>query len=169
MLRLNWFIVIMLEALKLSLNDIVVHVWFWRVLLRILVVGERCNVTGEYFKRGSTSEYKTVIGYWTFARELCIVNREFSNRWCPMNTLVLQFISFFGYWWWASHGIDKQTIIIIFCYYYSQISCKCPPKMQRLSGRLQVVVTFKNKTTGHLIWDVQTHLLYGRWFMACYF
>ena len=24
--------------------------------LRILVAGERCNVTGEYFKRGSTSE-----------------------------------------------------------------------------------------------------------------
>ena len=25
--------------------------------LRILVAGERCNVTGEYFERGSTSEY----------------------------------------------------------------------------------------------------------------
>ena len=26
--------------------------------LRILVAGERCNVTEEYFERGSTSEYK---------------------------------------------------------------------------------------------------------------
>ena len=26
--------------------------------LRILVAGERFNVTGEYFERGSTSEYK---------------------------------------------------------------------------------------------------------------
>ena len=53
----------MLEALKLSLNDIVVHGWFCRVLLRTLVAGERCNVAGEYFKRGFTSEYKTVKGY----------------------------------------------------------------------------------------------------------
>ena len=81
MLRLNFFIVKMLEALKLSLNDIIVHGWFCRVLLRILVVGERCNVTGEYFKTGSTSEYKTVIGYRTFAGELCVVNVEFSNLW----------------------------------------------------------------------------------------
>ena len=27
-----------------------------KVSLRILVVGERCNVTGEYFERGSMSE-----------------------------------------------------------------------------------------------------------------
>ena len=110
MLRLNLFIVKMLEALKLSLNDIIVHGWFCRVLLRILVVGERCNVTGEYFKRGSTSEYKTVIGYQMFAGELCIVNGEFSNLWCLMNTL-----------WFCSlyhslvtgdeHGIDKQNVI----------------------------------------------------------
>ena len=38
------------------------------------------NVTGEYFERGSTSEYKyTVTGYQTFARELSTVNREFSD------------------------------------------------------------------------------------------
>ena len=79
MLRLNLFMVKMLEALKLSLNDIIVHGWFCRVLLRILVTGERCNVTGEYFKRVSTSEHKTVIGRQTFAGELCIVNGEFSN------------------------------------------------------------------------------------------
>jgi len=42
--------------------------------LRILVAGERCNVTGEYFERGSTSEYNIVIGYQTFAREISIVN-----------------------------------------------------------------------------------------------
>jgi len=40
-----------------------------------------CNVTGEYFRRGSTSEYKTVIGYRTFGGELCVVNGEFSNLW----------------------------------------------------------------------------------------
>ena len=31
--------------------------------LRILVVREKCNITEEYFERGSTSEYKIVIGY----------------------------------------------------------------------------------------------------------
>ena len=31
--------------------------------LRILVAGERYNVRGEYFERGSTSEYKIVTGY----------------------------------------------------------------------------------------------------------
>ena len=62
-----------LEALKLSLNDIIVHGWFCGVLLRILVAGERCNATAEYFKRGSTYEYKTVIGYRTFAGELYVV------------------------------------------------------------------------------------------------
>ena len=55
--------------------------------LRILVAGERCNVTGEYFERGSTSEYKIVIGYRTFAGESCIVNGEFSDRRSQMNTL----------------------------------------------------------------------------------
>ena len=42
--------------------------------LRVLVTGEMCNVTGEYFERGSTSEYNIVIGYQTFAGELSIVN-----------------------------------------------------------------------------------------------
>ena len=56
--------------------------------LRILVAGERCNVTGEYFERGSTSEYKIVIGYRTFAAESCIVNGEFSDRRSQMNTLL---------------------------------------------------------------------------------
>jgi len=47
--------------------------------LRILVAGERFNITEEYFERGSTSEYKIVIGYQMFDRELCIVNREFPD------------------------------------------------------------------------------------------
>ena len=31
------------------------------------------------FERGSKSEYNIVIGYQTFAEELSIVNREFSD------------------------------------------------------------------------------------------
>ena len=50
-----------------------------RVFIKILEAGERCNVTGEYFETGSTSEYNVVIGYQTFAGELSIVNGEFSN------------------------------------------------------------------------------------------
>ena len=56
-------------------------------LLRILVAGERCNITEVYFERGSTSEYKIVIGYRMFASELCIVNREFTDLRCLMHTL----------------------------------------------------------------------------------
>ena len=55
--------------------------------LRILVEGERCNVTEEYFESGSKSEYKIVIGYRTFVGELCIVNGEFPDLRCQMNTL----------------------------------------------------------------------------------
>ena len=47
------------------------------------VPGERCNVTKEYFESGSTSEWK--IG--KVAGEFYVVNREFSNLWCLMNTL----------------------------------------------------------------------------------
>ena len=39
----------------------------------------RCNVTGEYFEGGSTSKYKIVIAYQTFAGELSIINQEFSD------------------------------------------------------------------------------------------
>ena len=48
--------------------------WFsWRTP----AAGERNNTTGKYFKRGSTSEYNIVIGYRTFARELCVkLNRK---------------------------------------------------------------------------------------------
>ena len=42
--------------------------------LGILIAGERCNVTGGYCERGSTSEFKIVIGYRTFTGEFCIVN-----------------------------------------------------------------------------------------------
>ena len=63
--------------------------------LRILVAGERCNVTGKkYYERGSTSERKIVIGYRTLARELCIVNREFSNLRCLINTMITGVSSF---------------------------------------------------------------------------
>ena len=50
-----------------------------KVPLRILVTGERCNVTGEYFEGGSTSKYNIVIGYQTFAGELSKINQEFSD------------------------------------------------------------------------------------------
>ena len=53
--------------------------------LRILVAGERCNVTGEYFERGSTSEFKIVIGYRTFAGESCVINGELLDLQCLMN------------------------------------------------------------------------------------
>ena len=56
--------------------------------MRILVAGERCNVTGEYFESGSKSEYKIVIGYRKFTGELCVVNGEFSDLRCRMNTLI---------------------------------------------------------------------------------
>ena len=46
-----------------------------RFSLRILVAGERCNVTGEYFERGPYLSKKIVITYLTLARELSVVNR----------------------------------------------------------------------------------------------
>ena len=55
--------------------------------LRILVAGERCCVTGEYFERGSISEYKIVILCRMFAGESCLVNGELSDLQCLINTL----------------------------------------------------------------------------------
>ena len=40
---------------------------------RILVAGERCNITGEYFEKGSMSEWKVVICYQTLAGEFSLV------------------------------------------------------------------------------------------------
>ena len=54
--------------------------------LRILVAGERCCVTQEYFERGSISQYKIVILYGMFAGESCVVNGELSNLQCLINT-----------------------------------------------------------------------------------
>ena len=46
---------------------------------------------------------------------------------------------------------------------YSQTSCERPPKIQRLSGRLQEVVVYKNQTKEGLFQEeVQAHPLYGR-------
>ena len=55
--------------------------------LRILVAGERCNCTGEYCERDSMSEQKIAIGYCSLGGELGVVNREFSDLRCSMNTL----------------------------------------------------------------------------------
>ena len=60
--------------------------------LRILLAGEKCNVTRDYFERGSMSESKIVIEYGTLAREFCIVNGEFSDVWCLTNTLYTKLI-----------------------------------------------------------------------------
>ena len=49
--------------------------------LRILVAGDRCNIRSPHVW------IKIVLGYRTLAGEFCVVNREFSNLWCPMNTL----------------------------------------------------------------------------------
>ena len=46
---------------------------------RILIAGERCNLTTEYFESGSMSEQKTVLGYRTLAGEFSVVNGEFSD------------------------------------------------------------------------------------------
>ena len=47
-----------------------------------------------YFERGSTSEYKIVTGYQTFAGELCIANGESSDLRCLMNTMFRQNCNF---------------------------------------------------------------------------
>ena len=44
--------------------------------LRIIVAGERCNVTGENFERGSTFEYKIFICYRKFSEELSVVKEN---------------------------------------------------------------------------------------------
>ena len=54
-----------------------------RFLLRILVPGERCI----FLERGPYLSKKIVISYLTLAGELSIVNREFSDFQCLMNTL----------------------------------------------------------------------------------
>ena len=58
-----------------------------RFSLRILVAGEKCNVTGEYFERGQYLSKKIIITYLTLAGELSVVNRKFSDLQCLMKTL----------------------------------------------------------------------------------
>lgn len=55
--------------------------------LRILVAGVTCNITGEYFKRASHLNKKIVVSYQTLTEYFCVVNGEFSNLWCLINTL----------------------------------------------------------------------------------
>ena len=47
--------------------------------LRILVAGERFNVTGDYFERGSTSEYKNSRWLPNIFRRIMCSKGEFSN------------------------------------------------------------------------------------------
>ena len=69
----------------------------WRLVkyagfsLRILVAGERCNVTGENIILWML-EWKIFIGYRTSAGEFCVVNREFSDLRCLLNTLTHDFV-----------------------------------------------------------------------------
>ena len=65
------------EKLYSSYNIIIIM--YTAFSSRILVAGERCNITGEHFERGSTSEKKIIIGYQTLAREFSVVNGEFSD------------------------------------------------------------------------------------------
>ena len=60
--------------------------WF---SLRILIAGERRDVTGDYLKEAPhlNKKYDVVISYWTLVREFCMVNGKCSNLCCIMNTL----------------------------------------------------------------------------------
>ena len=64
--------------LKLQFESIMV--FFFSSLsgfsLRILVAGERFNVMGENFERGSTSEYKIFICYRKLSEELFVVKEN---------------------------------------------------------------------------------------------
>ena len=66
--------------------------------LRIVVVGERCNVRYRsiFWKRLHVWIKKIVIGYRTFAGEFCVVNGEFSDLRCLMNTALKNLRQFRG-------------------------------------------------------------------------
>ena len=76
-------------------NEVIIRAKFSRVFIKNSSSRRKVNVTGEYFERGSTSEYKTVTGYQTFARELCVANGESSDLQCLMNTMFRQKFNFF--------------------------------------------------------------------------
>ena len=76
-------------------NEVIIRAKFSRVFIKNSSSKRKVNVTGEYFERGSTSEYKTVTGYQTFARELCVANGESSDLQCLMNTMFRQKFNFF--------------------------------------------------------------------------
>ena len=49
--------------------------------------GERCKLTGEYFKEALCLNKKMALCYGILTGEFCIINREFSDLQCLMNTL----------------------------------------------------------------------------------
>ena len=62
--------------------------------------------------------------------------------------------------------IKSSILLLSITTIYSRTSGKRPLKMQRLSGHLREMVAYKNLTTGGLFQEeVQTHLLYGRYFL----
>ena len=58
-----------------------------RFSVRIIVAGERCNVTGESWKE-SPRLNNNIVGHQTLAEEFCLVNKEFSDLQCLMNILL---------------------------------------------------------------------------------
>ena len=71
---------------KILINEVLhkVELAYWSGLFHYIagffikgipVAGERCNITGQYFERGSA----IVIDYQTFDGEFCLVNGEFSD------------------------------------------------------------------------------------------
>jgi len=94
--------------------------WF---SLRILVAGERCDVTGEYLKEAPhlNKKYNAVISYWTLVREFCIVNRECSNLCCIMNTPLFKIHSwvFYTVYCTPSPPPPQAACIIVQLYYWT--------------------------------------------------
>ena len=65
--------------------------------------------------------------------------------------------------------IKSSILLLSITTMYSRTSHKRPPKIQRLSRHLREMGACKNLTTGGLFREeLQTHLLYGRYyFIAC--
>ena len=77
-------------------NEVILRAKFSRVFFKEFWEQEKGKCYRRmYFERGSTSEYKIVTGYQTFARELCVANRESSYLRCLMNTMFRQKFNFF--------------------------------------------------------------------------
>ena len=71
-----------------------------------------------YFERGSTSEYKIVTGYQTFARELCVANGESYDLQCVMNTRCLgKNLTFFSVFKFVDRILWKESLFGRYVFY----------------------------------------------------